>query len=98
MRRIAACGWRNCSAFSAPAVVCFASSSVRRNSCIDNGVRVRRFTPGGSSVVSVANGVADQHAGWKGREFVIETSGRERPTIVERYALSAESPSTAGRM
>lgn len=55
---------------------------------LDNGVRVRRLTPGGHSVVSQASGVADQRAGWKGPEFVIQTSGRNRPTIVERYALS----------
>ncbi len=55
---------------------------------LDNGVRVRRLTPGGHSVVSEPNGVADQRSGWKGPEFVIQTSGRERPTIVERYALS----------
>ena len=55
---------------------------------LDNGVRVRRFTPGDHSVVSEANGVADQHAGWRGPEFVIQTSGREHPTIVERYTLS----------
>lgn len=55
---------------------------------LDNGVRVRRFTPGDHSVVSQATGVADQRAGWKGPEFVIQTSGREHPTIVERYALS----------
>jgi hypothetical protein len=57
---------------------------------IEYGVRVRRFTPGGSSVVSVASGVADQRAGWNGGEFVIETSGRDRPTIVERFSLSAD--------
>jgi hypothetical protein len=55
---------------------------------LDNGVRVRRLTPGGHSVVSEPNGVADQRSGWNGPEFVIQTSGRERPTIVERYALS----------
>jgi hypothetical protein len=57
---------------------------------LDNGVRVRKFTPGDRSVVSEANGVADQRAGWKGPEFVIQTSGRGRPTIVERYALSPD--------
>jgi len=57
---------------------------------IENGVHERRFTPGGSSVVSVANGVADQRSGWNGAAFVIETSGRDRPTMVERFSLSAD--------
>jgi hypothetical protein len=57
---------------------------------ISNGVRTRKLTPGGHSVVSAANGVADQSSGWKGGEFVVETSGRDRPTIVERYSLSAD--------
>jgi len=57
---------------------------------IENGVHVRRFTPGGSSAVSVANGMADQRSGWNGSEFVIETSGRDRPTMVERFSLSAD--------
>jgi hypothetical protein len=57
---------------------------------IDNGVRIRKLTPGSSSVVSAANGVADQSSGWKGNEFLVETSGRDRPTIVERYSLSAD--------
>ncbi|HZF17339.1 MAG TPA: hypothetical protein VE046_15495 [Steroidobacteraceae bacterium] len=57
---------------------------------IDNGTHLRKFTPGGHSVVSVPGGVADQSSGWDGREFVIDTSGRNRPQIVERYALSAD--------
>ena len=57
---------------------------------LDNGVRLRRLTPGGHSVVSEPNGVADQRAGWNGGAFIIRTSGRNRPTIVERYALSAD--------
>lgn len=57
---------------------------------IDNGTRVRKFTPGGRSVVSVPGGVADQQSGWDGREFVIDTSGRNRPEIIERYSLIAD--------
>jgi hypothetical protein len=57
---------------------------------IDNGVRIRKLTPGSRSVVSAANGVADQSSGWKGSEFLVETGGRDRPTIVERYSVSAD--------
>jgi hypothetical protein len=50
----------------------------------------RSFTPGGESVVSVANGVADQHSGWSGREYVIEVKPQVGPRVIERYALSAD--------
>jgi hypothetical protein len=57
---------------------------------IDNGVSSRKLTPGDSSVVSVASGVADQHSGWHGHDYLIETKGENRPTIVERYSLSPD--------
>jgi hypothetical protein len=50
----------------------------------------RSFTPGGASVVSVANGVADQHSGWSGKEYVIEVKPQVGPRVVERYGLSAD--------
>jgi hypothetical protein len=50
----------------------------------------RSFTPGGDSVVSVAEGVADQHSGWSGREYVIEVRPQVGPRVIERYGLSAD--------
>jgi hypothetical protein len=50
----------------------------------------RSFTPGGDSVISVAEGVADQHSGWAGREYVIEVKPQVGPHIIERYGLSAD--------
>ncbi len=50
----------------------------------------RSFTPGGESVVSVANGVADQHSGWSGKEYVIEVKPQVGPRVIERYGLSAD--------
>lgn len=65
-------------------------SQRREEIVIDNGVRTRRFIPGSASVVSVPGGVADQSAGFDGREFVINTGGRNRPEILERYSLSPD--------
>jgi hypothetical protein len=50
----------------------------------------RSFTPGGDSVVSVADGVADQHSGWAGREYVIEVRPQVGARVIERYGLSAD--------
>lgn len=50
----------------------------------------RSFTPGGDSVVGVADGVADQHSGWSGREYVIEVRPQVGPRVIERYGLSAD--------
>lgn len=50
----------------------------------------RSFTPGGESVVSVANGVADQHSGWAGKDYVIEVRAQVGPRVIERYTLSAD--------
>jgi len=47
----------------------------------------RTFTPGGHSVVGVADGVADQNSGWNGREYVIDVRPQVGPHVTERYAL-----------
>lgn len=48
----------------------------------------RTFTPGGHSVVGVADGVADQTSGWKGREYVIDVRPQVGPRVTERYGLT----------
>ncbi|HEY5102630.1 MAG TPA: hypothetical protein VII70_07590 [Steroidobacteraceae bacterium] len=50
----------------------------------------RSFTPGSQSVVSVPEGVADQHSGWKSKEYVIDVKANAGPETVERYHLSAD--------
>jgi hypothetical protein len=50
----------------------------------------RSYTPGGDSVVSVPNGVADQHSGWAGKEYVIEVRPQVGARVIERYGLSAD--------
>jgi hypothetical protein len=50
----------------------------------------RSYTPGGHSVVSVADGVADQNSGWKGREFVIDVRPQVGPHLTERFGLTAD--------
>jgi hypothetical protein len=50
----------------------------------------RSYTPGGRSVVSVADGVADQTSGWKGREYVIDVRPQVGPRLTERYGLTAD--------
>jgi hypothetical protein len=50
----------------------------------------RTYTPGGHSVVSVADGVADQSSGWKGREYVIDVRPQVGPHLTERYGLTAD--------
>jgi hypothetical protein len=51
----------------------------------------RSFTPGSQSVVSVADGVADQRSGWSGRDYVIEVKPQVGPHVIERYGLSADN-------
>jgi hypothetical protein len=51
----------------------------------------RTFTPGAQSVVSVAEGVADQRSGWSGRDYVIEVKPQVGPRVIERYGLSADN-------
>jgi hypothetical protein len=65
----------------------------------------RAFTPGARSVVSVPEGVADQHSGWKGKQYVIDVKANAGPETIERYHLSedgkqllAEIQSNGGNM
>jgi hypothetical protein len=72
---------------------------------IFDGLADRSFTPGAQSVVSVPEGVADQHSGWKSKQYVIDVKAQAGPETVERYQLSpdgkqllAEIQSTGGNM
>ncbi len=60
-----------------------------RRFVIARGDSRRSYTPGGHSVVSVVDGVADQSSGWKGREFVIDVRPQVGPRLTERYGLTA---------
>jgi hypothetical protein len=55
---------------------------------ISDGTASRSFTPGAKSVVSVPEGVADQHSGWKSRAYVIDVKANAGPETIERYRLS----------
>jgi hypothetical protein len=57
---------------------------------LDYGTSVRSFTPGGHSVVSAENGVADRASGWDGRQYVIRDKAQMGPSVVERYELSPD--------
>jgi len=57
---------------------------------LDYGTSVRRFTPGGHSVVSAEGGVADQTSGWKGKEYVVQIKPQMGPGVLERYGLSED--------
>jgi len=57
---------------------------------ISDGLTDRSFTPGTKSVVSVPEGVADQHSGWKSHAYVIDVRAQAGPETVERYHLSAD--------
>jgi hypothetical protein len=57
---------------------------------LDYGTSVRSFTPGGHSVVSAENGVADRTSGWDGRKYVIRDKAQMGPTVVESYELSPD--------
>ena len=50
----------------------------------------RSYTPGGHSVVSVEDGVADQTSGWKGREYMIDVRPQVGPHLNERFGLTAD--------
>lgn len=72
---------------------------------IFDGTTDRSFTPGAKSVVSVPEGVADQHSGWKARAYVIDVRAQAGPETIERYHLSddgqhllADIQSTGGNM
>jgi len=56
----------------------------------DYGTTVRSYTPGGRSVVSSENGVADQTSGWSGKQYVINIKPQLGPLVVEEYALSPD--------
>ena len=56
----------------------------------DFGTTVRSYTPGGRSVVSSENGVADQTSGWSGKQYVINIKPQLGPLVVEEYALSPD--------
>jgi hypothetical protein len=55
---------------------------------ISDGTTDRSFTPGAKSVVSVPEGVADQHSGWKAHAYVIDVRAQAGPETVERYHLA----------
>jgi hypothetical protein len=57
---------------------------------LDYGTSVRSFTPGGHSVVSAENGVADRTSGWDGSHYVIRDKAQMGPTVVESYGLSPD--------
>jgi hypothetical protein len=57
---------------------------------LDYGTSVRSFTPGGHSVVSAENGVADRTSGWDGSHYVIRDKAQMGPTVVESYGLSSD--------
>lgn len=57
---------------------------------ISDGLTDRSFTPGEKSVVSVPEGVADQHSGWKSHDFVIDARAEAGPRTIERYHLSSD--------
>jgi hypothetical protein len=57
---------------------------------LDYGTSVRSFTPGGHSVVSAENGVADRTSGWDGHQYVIRDKAQMGPTVVESYGLSPD--------
>lgn len=56
----------------------------------DYGTTVRRYTPGGHSVVSSETGVADQNSGWKSKAYVIDVKPQVGPEVTEEYGLSPD--------
>jgi hypothetical protein len=57
---------------------------------ISNAATNRSFTPGERSVVSVPSGVADQIAGWSGRDFLVEVRPQIGPEVRETFTLSSD--------
>jgi hypothetical protein len=57
---------------------------------IANAATDRSFTPGERSVISVPSGVADQVAGWSGRDFLIDVRPQIGPEVRETYTLSPD--------
>ena len=56
----------------------------------DYGTTVRSYTPGGHSVVSSENGVADQTTGWNGKNYEINIKPQLGPRVLEQYELSPD--------
>ena len=56
----------------------------------DYGTTARSYTPGARSVVSSENGVADQTAGWSGKQFEINIKPQLGPQVLEDYELSPD--------
>ena len=56
----------------------------------DYGTTVRSYSPGGRSVVSSENGVADQSSGWSGKQYVINIKPQVGPVVLEEYSLSPD--------
>jgi hypothetical protein len=56
----------------------------------DYGNTKRSYTPGGHSVVSSENGVADQNTGWSGKGYVVNIKPQLGPAVVEEYQLSPD--------
>jgi hypothetical protein len=56
----------------------------------DYGTTVRRYTPGGHSVVSSETGVADQNSGWKSKAYRIDVKPQVGPEVTEEYGLSPD--------
>jgi hypothetical protein len=57
---------------------------------LDYGTTARSYTPGAHSVVSSENGVADQSAGWSGKQFVVNIKPQLGPQVFEQYGLSPD--------
>ncbi len=56
----------------------------------DYGSTRRSYTPGGRSVVSSENGVADQTSGWEGKQYVVHIRPQLGPVVVEEYGVSPD--------
>jgi len=55
---------------------------------VDYGTSTRSYTPGEKSVVSVPEGVADQSAGWHGKDFVVDVHSQLAMQMTETFSLS----------
>ncbi len=62
---------------------------------VDYGTSTRSYTPGEKSVVSVPEGVADQSAGWKGKDFVVDVRTQLAMQMTETFSLVTNK--TSGR-
>lgn len=55
---------------------------------VDYGTSTHSFTPGEKSVVSVPEGVGDQSAGWKGKDFVVDVRSQLGMQMTETFSIS----------